>query len=233
VIALFALTSVHAQDGARLYVDFTRTQTKKAFGIVSKPEVQNELQLTTNQVAEITACERQEPKDIPALTNLLSQSRASTNVEERKRISAQLWTQFEDRRLNCLLSLLSASQSNRFQQIVWQVDGLRSVQHDQALAVRLGLSQEQVGQVRDAIAFYEPILNPLYHRLGRQMIAGLSGDETAESRREQVESLAGALVAIEKERDRDLKRILTLSQRDLWQQLLGKPLSLHWETQAF
>jgi hypothetical protein len=233
IIAFFAMMAVHAQDEARLYVDFTKTQSQKAFRIVSKPKVQNELQLTTNQIAEITACERRQPKDISALTNLLAQSRASTNVEDRKRISGQLWAQFAEWQFNCLLSALSPAQSNRFQQIMWQVDGLKSLQHDQTLVVRLGLSQEQIGQVRDALTFYQPILDPLYRRLGRQMIAGLSGDETAESRREQVQSLVGALMAIEKERDRDIRRILELHQRDIWQQLLGRPLRLHWEPQLF
>ena len=230
---LFSHRSTAAEEGARLYVDFSMAQAKKIFQVVSKPEVQADLQLTTNQLAKITACRQQEPKDIPYLTNLLSQSKASKNKEDRKKISNEIWDKLDEYQLNSLFEILSVIQSNRLQQIVWQVDGLKSLKHDHILSAALGLTDEQVGQIRDVFTFYEPILSPLYQRLGRQMIAGLSADETLQGRQEQVQSLIGAVSAIEKERDRDLYRTLTLTQRETWQRLIGRSISLHWEPELF
>lgn len=230
---IFSHHSAAAEEGARLYVDFNMAQGKEIFQIVSKPEVKADLQLTTNQLAKITAYRQQEPKDIPALTNLLSQSKASTNKEDRKKISNEIWKGVDEYQINSLFCILSASQSNRLQQIVWQVDGLKSLKHDHTLSAALGLTDEQIGQIRDVFAFYEPILSPLYQRLGRQMIAGLSADETLQGRQEQVQSLIGAVTAIEKERDCDLYRTLTLTQREMWQRLIGRSIRLHWEPELF
>jgi hypothetical protein len=108
------------------------------------------------------------------------------------------------------------------------VDGLKSLNNNHELATALNLSDEQLGQVRDVFAFYEPILNPLYRRLGRQMIAGLSGDETLKERTKQVESLSDAVTIIEKERDRDFYAILTTAQKEKWCDLVGKPVHIKW-----
>ena len=116
---------------------------------------------------------------------------------------------------------------------MWQVDGLKSLDKNSQLATALSLSDEQVGEVKGVFALYEPILSPLYRRLGRQMVAGLSADETVQGRQEQVKSLAGAITVIEKERDRDLHDILTPVQREKWQRLIGRPLQIQWDLELF
>jgi len=235
-LALFVLIGsvpVKAEEGARLYVDFSTLQSKKLFGIIAKSKVESELRLTRKQVADIAACEQLQPKNIPTLTNLLVQSRSLTNANERRTSSTRLWNQFDQYQLQSLFAILSASQSNRLQQLEWQVDGIKSLEHDQALAADLGLSEEQRKEIRDVFAYYEPILHPLYQRLGRQMIAGVSADETAQGRQEQVRSLTEAVTIIEKEKDRDLYRTLNLDQRELGKRLLGKPVSIHWDVEIF
>ena len=107
--ALFGQRCV-AEEGARLYVDFCVTQVQKTMAVISKTEVQKDLQLTTNQLAKITAFRQQRPKDIPALTNLLAQAKASDKVN-RKKIEDELWKRVDEYLLNSLSNVLTADQS--------------------------------------------------------------------------------------------------------------------------
>ena len=218
--------------GPRQYVDLSVTQVQKIMAIVSRTNVQEDLHLTTTQLAEIAAFRQRQPKEIPALTNLLAQVKVA-DKENRKRLEDELWKRVDEYLLASLSNALTRTQSARLQEIVWQVDGLKTLDNSKQLETALGLSQEQVKQVRDVFAFYEPILTPLYRRLGRQMVAGLSADETVESRKDQVSSLTGAITAIEKERDLDLRYALTPEQREVWHHLIGRPIELHWEPELF
>jgi len=73
--------------------------------------------------------------------------------------------QYDQYLLTSLSNVLTASQLKRLQEILWQVDGLKSLNNNHELATALNLSDDQLGQVRDVFAFYGPILNPLYQRL--------------------------------------------------------------------
>jgi hypothetical protein len=221
-----------AGEGGRLYVDFCTTQVQKTMAVISKAEVQKDLLLTTNQLARITAFRQQRPKDIPVLTNLLAQAKIADKAN-RKRIEDEIWKRADDYLLNSLTNVLTADQSKRLQEIMWQVDGLKSLDKDHQLATALGLTHEQVREVKDVFALFEPVLSPLYRRLGRQMIAGLSADESVQGRKEQAESLAGAITVIEKERDRDLYTVLTPIQREKWRDLIGRSLQIQWDLELF
>jgi hypothetical protein len=192
-----------SEPSARLYVDFSGiSQEQKAFAIIARPEVQKELHLTSEQLTKITAFKQVPMKEIPAITNMSARSEGVAESDRHKIVEEKLKL-YDQYLLTLLSNVLTAPQAQRLQEIIWQVDGLKSLQKDQLLVSELGLSDEQVGQVRDVFHFYEPILNPLYQRLGRQMIAGLSADESLKGRTEQVQSLSDAITIIEKERDRD------------------------------
>jgi len=221
-----------AEEGARLYVDFSTTQVQKTLAVISKTEVQKELQLTSNQLARIAVIRQMRLKDISTVTNLLAQAKAGSK-DEQKKIDDAIWKLADEYLINSVINVLTDDQKRRIQEIVWQVDGLKSLDKNHQLATTIGLLQEQVKEVQDVFAFYDPILSPLYHRLGRQMIAGLSADETLHDRNDQVEALASAITVIEKERDRDLRDVLTPVQRGKWQELIGKPLKIQWDLELF
>jgi hypothetical protein len=227
VMFAFSYQGYAAETGARRYVDFSLSQEQKTFSVVSKPVVQMDLHLTAGQLTNIAVFQHKPLKEIPSITNLLAQTKAANN-SDRREIVVEEMKQYNQYLLTSLSNVLTASQSKRLQEIIWQVDGLKSLNNNHELATALSLSDEQLEQVRDVFAFYEPILNPLYRRLGRQMIAGLSGDETLQERTKQVESLSDAVTIIEKERDRDLYRILTTAQKEKWRDLVGKPVHIQW-----
>lgn len=227
VIFAFSYQGYTAETGARRYVDFSVSQAQKTFAVISQSTVQKDLHLTAGQLTNIADFKNKPPKEIPSITNLLAQAKAADNSERRKIVDEEL-KHYDQYLLTSLSNVLTASQSKRLQEIIWQVDGLKSLNNNHKLAIALNLSDEQLGQVRDVFAFYGPMLNPLYQRLGRQMIAGLSGDETLKERTKQVESLSDAVTTIEKERDRDLYRILTPTQKKEWSNLLGKPVHIQW-----
>jgi len=229
LIITFALSyqGYAVETGARRYVDFSLSQEQKAFAVISNSAVQKDLHLTAEQLTNIAVFKHKPLKEIPTITNLVAHAKVANNSERRKIVDEEL-KQYDQYLLTSLSNVLTANQSKRLKEIIWQVDGLKSLNNDYELASALSLSDEQLGQVRDVFAFYEPILNPLYRRLGRQMIAGLSGDETLKERTKQVESLSDAITIIEKERDRDLYAILTAAQKEKWHNLVGKPVHIQW-----
>jgi len=232
VMFAFSYQGYAAETSARRYVDFSVSQEQKTFAVVSKPVVQKDLHLTAGQLTNIAVFKHKPLKEIPSITNLLAQAKAA-NDSDRREIVVEEMKQYDQYLLTSLSNVLTASQSKRLQEIIWQVDGLKSLNNNHELATVLSLSDEQLEQVRDVFAFYEPILNPLYQRLGRQMIAGLSGDETLQERTKQVESLSDAVTIIEKERDRDLYRILTTAQKEKWRDLVGKLMHIQWPLESW
>lgn len=229
LLAMFAFSyqGYAGETGARRYVDFSVSQAQKTFAVISKSTVQKDLHLTAGQLTNIAVFKNKPLKEIPSITNLVAQAKAANNSDRREIVVEEL-KQYDQYLLTSLSNVLTASQSKRLQEIIWQVDGLKSLNNNHELATALNLSDDQLGQVRDMFAFYGPILKPLYQRLGRQMIAGLSGDETFKERTKQVESLSDAVTIIEKERDRDLYRILTTAQKEKWRDLVGKPVHIQW-----
>ena len=227
VMFAFSYQGNAAETGVRRYVDFSVSQAQKTFAVISQSTVQKDLHLTAGQLTNIADFKNKPPKEIPSITNLLAQAKAADNSERRKIVDEEL-KHYDEYLLTSLSNVLTASQSKRLQEIIWQVNGLKSLNNNHELAIALNLSDEQLGQIRDVFAFYGPILTPLYQRLGRQMIAGLSGDETLKERTKQVESLSDAVTIIEKERDRDLYRILTSTQKEKWSDLVGKPVHIQW-----
>jgi hypothetical protein len=222
----------NAGESARLYVDFSVNQVQKMMAVISRTEVQKDLRLTSKQLAEIKNFRQKRPKDIPSLTNLLVEFKAATGAE-KKTIDDEISQKIDGYLQNSLSNVLLPDQSQRFQEIMLQVDGLKSLKQNQKLENLLNISNEQTGEIRDTFALYEPILTPLYRRLGRQMIAGLSGNETIRGRKEQVMSLATAITIIEKERDRDFNDILNAQQNETWKHLLGRRLQIHWPLEVF
>ena len=188
VIFAFLYQGYAAETGARRYVDFALSQEQKTVAVISKPVVQKDLHLTAGQLTNIAVFQNKPLKEIPSITNLVAQAKAANN-SDRGEIVVEELKQYDQYLLTSLSNVLTASQSKRLQEIIWQVDGLKSLNNNHELATALNLSDDQLGQVGDVFAFYEPILNPLYQRLGRQMIAGLSVDETLKERTKQVESL--------------------------------------------
>lgn len=227
-ILTFLYQGYAAETGARRYVDFFFfSRQQQTFAVISKREVQKDLHLTAEQLTNIAVLKNKPLKEIPGVTNLVMEAN-TTNNSDRSKIVAEKLKLYDQFLLTSLSNVLTASQLKRFQEIIWQVDGLKSLNNNNELATALNLSDEQLGQVRDVFAHYEPILNPLYRRLGRQMIAGLSGDETLKERAKQVESLSEAVTIIEKERDRDFSAILTTAQKEKWRDLVGKPVHIEW-----
>jgi hypothetical protein len=240
-IFLFVLVSLAlwkprcaAQEGVRrdVRIRFYDSPWMITYNVLGKPRVRRELRLTSAQLAELKALDNLDTKDVPGLTNLVAQAktadpatRPAIRAEEQK-----LWDAFC---LGSVSNILTGAQRKRLQQIIWQVDGIRSMDRDPRVAAALALTDEQLEDVKEVNALFDPIVDPLRHRLGRQMIAGVGGDETMRGREEQVVALAKALIILEKERDRDLYGILSPNQRELWRRLLGKAIRLQWPLDVF
>ena len=210
---------------ARLYVDLSLSQAEKVFDIVSKTTVQRELRLSHEQM-----------RALESLPNEAVPENWSSNTKNRREGAdgpEDGSVEDPDERYFEFLStsihqLLTSSQASRLQEIVWQVDGLKSLRDDRVLCRAMNLSPEQDKEVASVFTFYDSQLNPIYKRLRAQMITSLSPDENIEEAEKNVNTWSAHITMFEKERDEALYSILTNSQKRQWTQMLGIPIQIKW-----
>jgi hypothetical protein len=221
-----------ANDDARLYVDFTQvqatTQSAKFLIVLSKAEVRKDLQLTDDQIAKIADIGKTPMTAVPAVAALLAQAKAADRAQ-RFKLNVEAMNQYEQYLVHSESEILTTAQSKRLQQVMWQVDGLKALGWDHDLTAAVGVSSGQLAELANTLAEFRPVLVPLYRRMGRQSIAGLSGEETMNERTQEVERLSQAIVLIEKQQEYELFSALTPAQRDQWARVTGKPIRITWD----
>ena len=212
-----------ARDGARLIVDQYNGRANKIITVLSKYIVQSDLGLTSNQLVKIEIIHNMPIESMPFGSNLIAKARKAEKAENI-RIMDQAIMLADDYRITCLSNTLTAAQFNRLSEIMLQVDGIRSVIQNQGIAIKLYLTDVQINKFKEVEVLYDPLLKPLYRRLGRQQIAGLRVDETILERSKEEKCLMYVIGAIEIDKDRDLEAILMSSQREQWRKLIGLPV---------
>jgi Spy/CpxP family protein refolding chaperone len=224
LITMFSMTldgQEAPKSGARLYVDLFTIPAQKLFNIISKKVVQEELNLSDKQKKLIVTLQNKSPDEIPGIS--------SEDAQYSDEIMNKEMEQYSQYLISALYKTLTPSQTERFQQIIWQVDGLKALHADKQLQNDLNLSHKQIAEIMNSLASYDLKLTPLYRRLKREMIAGLSSDETLPGRKAKANSLAEQIILIEVKKDNDLYEILTPPQKRKWVQLQGIPIQIKWE----
>jgi len=206
---------------------------KKAFAVLSKAEVQHDISLSSNQLTRIKAIRNLDAKAMPAVSNFLKKTGPATNVSQRLQRSEEVIKLADNFQLESYYAVLASSQSNRFQEIMLQVCGLKMVSSNQKLARTLDIADSQFKKFKDILARYDIELDPLYHRFQRQTIAGLSPGESLESRSSQVRASADSICAIERKREVELGTVLSNAQQEEWRRLKGVSLQIHWDYDDF
>jgi len=206
---------------------------KKVFAILSKPEVVEELKISPSQVSQIKEIRNIDAKAIPAVSNLLYKSERTTNFVQRMKRTEEVIKLTDSFQLEKYYSILSSGQSNRLQEILLNVCGLKNVIVDQRTADGLRLTELQLKSLKDVIGQYDLKLDPLYKRFQRQQIAGLSPGESLESRSTEVKELVHAICEAEKAREVALVAVLNNDQRKAWDDLKGMPLKINWILEDF
>lgn len=227
VVVGFAFACIsYAEEGGRLLVDVHPSRAEKIIAVLARPEVQVDIHLRHDQMAQIDKMFQQPMKTIPGVSNLLDRTASGSGCADGRNVE-ELFSTLDAYHLLSLSNILTAVQIQRLQEILLQVDGLKSLR-DVSFSASLELTASQKDDLKDVFGSYESLLSHLYKRLLRQQIAGLRGDETIEARNEEVRSLVRVITAIEKDRDRDLEAILTDVQKQQWSNLLGSPLNIQW-----
>jgi hypothetical protein len=206
---------------------------KKAFAILSKPESQRDLALTTNQLTRIKAIRNVDARAMPSVSNLLMGTRAPGDISQRLRRSEEVLKLADSFQLENFYAVLSNGQSNRLQQIRLQVCGLRSVISNQSLAKALAVSDDQLKEFQHIVAQHDLELDPLYRRFGRQTVAGLLPGESPERRSSEVKALIDSICAIERKMEGEFGGVLSNPQQEEWKRLKGTLLEISWEYNDF
>lgn len=158
--------------------------------LLLRPQVEQELKLSTDQISKIQAL-------LPAPGSTPQRMTA----EERKQQADQV------------KSILTPDQYTRYQQIVLQLAGPRALERKQ-VATELGLSADQVSQIRQIIASYQPSA-PTAPAGGTAGPTGGAPGRAPRLTRAQREEMDGKILAV-----------LTPDQKTKWQSMIGAPFTL-------
>lgn len=238
-LVLLVGTTVFGDDGsARRYCDWTHEDdTPRAFCLLGRKEVQKDLALTMEQVERLKRAWRVPKQDIPGVEEfsatfkkLIADPTLSDYDREKFGMSYTsgvliFYRAYERQELS---QTLSPKQMQRLRELLIQMRGPTILTEDASLARMVHLSDEHVSEMKDTIKSGEATLETFRKRLGREMVAGLSANETIQDREEGINLLCEVVRAVERERDHDLLSSLTPEQRSSWNALGGKPLSIAW-----
>ena len=231
-IVLCACTSLGADRQLHL-LDRFGPPGKKTFAVLMRPEVQRDLLLSSEQIEKIVEIKSRNPKRIPAISNEIATAEPAATPEKRLQREYKIAGRIDSFREQNYYAILSAVQSNRLEQIMIQVRGLKVTLSKPLLAVVLSISPSQSNTFNQVITNYEPKLDPLYQRLHRQSLSGLSPGESLEKRSSEVTNLVDSICSIETARETELTAVLAPDQLSTWLKLKGVPLQIQWSYDNF
>lgn len=136
-------------------------EAEKTYIVLTKTEVQNDLQLSPNQLAQIKTVHGLDAKEIPAVSNLLDQA-SQMNKLNRRRLVGQVSEVINKQRLDGYYGDLTANQSNRLRTIMFRVCGLGVLLKSHHLKTTLAVSEEQIEKLEHIATNYGPDLSLLY-----------------------------------------------------------------------
>lgn len=209
--------------------DIDATEYDRVHAILSSTSVLDSLGITLAQREALRAVDAIEWKEIPSVSNLLACTSKSADSLTRYYLLREAEHTASEFKLSRIASVLHADQWRALQSILWRLEGLSVVIHNADIRAKLGVTADQLAQMKLAASRYAPLLASLEQRLGRQMIAGLRPDEDMSERKQEVECIARVIDALRADRDQDIRAILTEDQRRKWDVLVteGVPPGLY------
>ena len=239
VLSLGCCLCVGDDGSARRYAQFTDFgDWCPAFYLLERKDLQEELEMTPEQLAKVEQIRRAPTPDTPHVPELIANYKkrqsdpafsASEHQEMKESFESVLGICFVAYQRKALSVTLSTNQRQRLGELVIQMRGPIALVNDAALSSQLGLSDKQTTEMKGTVKYYEADLKRLQGRYGRQHISGRSReDETRKDRQKELEALFTVIRAIEKERDADLLLDLTPEQLESWATIQGAPFSIAW-----
>jgi len=199
------------------------------FQLLSEHDVQGDLGLSTDQIVAVAAVRQKDFRTIPIVTNILAQAHIASNQNEHAALVSKAGAQIDQYRVSALPGILDRRQDERLWQIVRQVEGIASLSHDSNVWTYLDLSASQLHSISAVCEAHAEERRDAIYRLGRQMVAGLSREETLEAREREINQLSRRVRALDADLDKRLSDLLNSDQRKKWNTLLGSPLQIRWE----
>jgi hypothetical protein len=222
-----SVSCVWAQD---LLADWQMSEYDKVHSLLSETSTVENLALTPDQQASLRAVYTIQWEAIPAVSNLLVRSKSvawSTRhslLNEADRVASEY-------KLKQVATVLHPDQWRAVQSMLWREKGLSVVIYDEGVRAQLGVTTDQLERMQQDASRYNPLLDGLNQRLGRQRVAGLRPDEDMSGRQQEVECIERVMQALRADRDRDVRAVLTEEQRSKWDVLVGgresTPAGLH------
>lgn len=198
--------------------------------LLSEPEVQIDLDLRQEQIAEIESVLSQKFQAIPNVTNTLYLARTAEGLKSYADLVSQAGEQLDEYWLSSIFRVLEPNQLERLHQVIRQVEGITSLIHNSNIIADLALSAKQKRDIRSISESYSAKRNAIVRRLARQLIAGVGYDETLAGREIELQQLSDTIHNLDADREKELYELLNKGQMDKWHFLLGRPLSITWQS---
>lgn len=203
-----------------LLKDWHMTEYEEVQALLSEMNSSNGLSITTSQHDSLQVLERIEWKNIPVVSNLLVQSEAA-DAESRVEILDKAARLVSEYKLTQIRSIMSLEQWQFVQQNRLNAQGPVVVSYDYNVRQQIGISDDQVEQIKAVIAKYKGLLDDLDRRLGRQGVAGFRPGDNISDRKQEVECIEKVMTALRADMNKDSLAIFTEEQRTKWDILVG------------
>jgi len=242
-VAFFNLSCglLYADDvSARRYGIFSDYEVINKYFLLSMPEVQGCLSVTTKQVQALKAAYTAPLNSIPGYTDLCNRVRATLNTTnlteaeasrvraESRKVGEGLVDDYESKELS---RILTDSQKARLNELYRQMKGPRILSESKDEASKIDLKEWQQVRMAQIIAAYDPMLSLLRKRYLELQINTVRRDRSAENISQEIASVECVMREIEKDEDYQLLATLDENQCLNWYSSIGTLLPVNWGTE--
>ena len=240
-IFLMQICLLMADDNsARRYASLDRDSATCKYFLLSEPTVKKDLGLTQPQINSLESAWSSSPTNLPAFVEFHHLNKqlleAAHTDEERRKIrkdgNEKMQGFFNQLLVNGLEKNLSTNQIKRLGELLLQMKGPYVLLENTKLGQQLNLTPEQTNQLIQASDSYNQFLSLLRHRYLGLQIQTERKMERADIDSEMA-SVSHVISGVEKDQDAALLAVLNESQRNIWNNLCGKPLSINWKPDYF
>ncbi len=206
------------------------------FYLLARPEVQEDLAVSTNQLARIKQTYRTPYKEIPELNEFITNQKEKRNAvpEDHRREHnlqsargiAKLFGNYAQAQLE---DILASEQRQRLDQLVLQTRGPVLILVQTRLASALAITPEQMKELSAQVREADQEIIPDLQKFGRGFISGYGPGETEELRERKMKKMIKRLRRLIRERDCKILDTLSGEQRKKWFELHGKALKIDWD----
>jgi hypothetical protein len=241
IIGCLQVFNVWADDtSARRYAALTEPSIVDKYFLLSQKAVQENLGLSPSQITALKSAMLSPSTNQPAIAEFRRVHKqllaAAHSREERAEIQREGNKQFSlliNQYLeSSLQTALAPAQTNRLNELFFQMKGPHALLDNTNIAVKLNLTKAQMDELNFVTNSNGQFLFLLRARFLSLQIQPERKRESSDTASE-MECVARVIKEVEKDQDAEFLAMLTGEQRRSWNDLCGPPVPIDWKIQYF